>query len=255
MSLAAPVVVREPRISVIARPAFVEPAHLPVQWVGECTDGERLSEFTGRLCSMSQKNPAHRSTREYLENIVEQRRSDVLAHAHYSILIEGVSSALTHELLQHRVALAYSQLSQRFVDEQATAFVMPPAIIGDDVLEGAWMRQISSALATYLSLVEKLMGRFSWIDDKVRRRNLARDAARGVLPNSIEIKMVVTGSVDAFRALLLKYGNEGAELEIRQLAVMLLRVLQQEAPALFSDFEIFAAVDRRDAAHVRHDRR
>lgn len=255
MSLATPAVVREPQIAVIARPAFVEPAHLPVQWIGEFTDGERLSEFAGRLCSMSQANPAHRSTREYLENVVEQRSSGVLEHAHYSLLVEGVSNALTRELLRHREGLAYSLLSQRFVDEQATCFVMPPAIIGDEMLEGAWMTQISSALATYISLVEQLLGRFSWVDDKVERRNLARDGARGVLPNSIETKIVVTGSIQAFRLLFEEHGHEGAEFEIRRLAVLMLRVLQMEAPALFSDFKIHVAADRRDAAQLLRHRR
>ena len=37
-----------PVVSVLARPTFVEPSHLPVQWMGESTDGERLAEFAGR---------------------------------------------------------------------------------------------------------------------------------------------------------------------------------------------------------------
>jgi len=53
---------REPRISVLARPAFVEPEHLRVHWLGESSDGERLAEFAGRLCYMSQRNPANRTT-------------------------------------------------------------------------------------------------------------------------------------------------------------------------------------------------
>ena len=40
--------------------------------MGDSTDGERLAEFAGRLCYMSQKNPANRSTRDYLENIKKQ---------------------------------------------------------------------------------------------------------------------------------------------------------------------------------------
>ena len=28
-------ILREPRISLIARPQFLEPAHLPIQWKGE----------------------------------------------------------------------------------------------------------------------------------------------------------------------------------------------------------------------------
>src|SRR5450759_2324450 len=91
----------EPKVSVLARPVFAEPAHLPVHWTGESTDGERLAEFAGRLCYMSQKNPANRSTRDYLENIKKQGHGSVLEHASYSLLLEGVSRSLTHELVRH----------------------------------------------------------------------------------------------------------------------------------------------------------
>src|SRR5688572_33343354 len=107
----------EPKITVLARPVFTEPAHLPVQWLGESTDGERLAEFAGRLCYMSQRNPAGRATRDYLENIKKQGHGSVLEHVNYSLLIEGVSRSLTHELVRHRAGFAYSQLSQRYVDE------------------------------------------------------------------------------------------------------------------------------------------
>src|SRR5829696_3961759 len=135
---------KEPRITVLARPVFSEPAHLPVNWLGESSDGERLAEFAGRLCYMSQKNPASRATREYLENIKKQGHGSVLEHANYSVLVEGVSRSLTHELVRHRAGMAYSQLSQRYVDESEASFVVPPAIVGDAELEGAWRAQIES---------------------------------------------------------------------------------------------------------------
>src|SRR4029077_7039880 len=141
-----------------------------------------LGEFCGRLCYMSQRNPANRATREYLENIKKQGHGSVLEHANYSLLLEGVSRSLTHELVRHRAGFAYSQLSQRYVDESQAAFVVPPAIIGDAALEGAWRQQIESAQATYVALVEQLIDRYRWVDDKVHRRKMAREAARGVLP-------------------------------------------------------------------------
>ena len=81
----------EPKITVISRPEFIEPADLPVNWIGDSTDGERLSEFAGRLCYMSQRNPASRNTREYLENIKKQGHGSVLEHANYSLLVEGTA--------------------------------------------------------------------------------------------------------------------------------------------------------------------
>jgi thymidylate synthase (FAD) len=242
----------EPKVTVLSRPSFVEPAHLPVKWIGESTDGERLAEFAGRLCYMSQKNPANRTTREYLENIKKQGHGSVLEHANYSLLLEGVSRSLTHELVRHRAGFAYSQLSQRYVDESDAAFVVPPAIIGDDALVAAWKAQIESAQATYIALVDKLMTRYAWVDDKVHRRKMAREAARGVLPNSTETKIVVTGNARAWRTMLELRSSEGAEFEIRRMAIAVLRVLQQEASGFFADFETYVAPDRAESARLSY---
>jgi thymidylate synthase (FAD) len=241
-----------PRISVLARPAFSEPDHLKVTWLGESTDGERLAEYAGRLCYMSQRNPASRTTRDYLENIKKQQHGSVLEHANYSLLLEGVSRSLTHELVRHRAGFAYSQLSQRYVDESDAHFVMPPAIQGDESLESAWRAQMDGALSAYSSLVRQLTERYEWVADKVHRRKMAREAARAVLPNSTETKIVVTGNVRAWRTMLELRSSEGAELEIRRLAVEVLRILQKEAPAFFSDFEIYVGEDKREAARVSY---
>src|SRR5665213_2515446 len=242
----------EPVLTLLSRPHFVAPEHLAVNWIGESTDGERLAEFAGRLCYMSQHNPAKRETREYLENIKKQGHGSVLEHANYSILLEGVSRSLTHELVRHRAGFAYSQLSQRYVDESTANFVVPPAIIGDDALRDAWQTQIESAQTAYVALVEQLMERYAWVADKVHRRKMAREAARGVLPNSTETKIVVTANARAWRTLLELRSSEGAELEIRRWAVAVLRILQAEAPGFFSDFEIYKAEDRQDAARVTY---
>ena len=240
----------EPVLSLVARPSFCNPDHLPVNWIGDSTDGERLAEFAGRLCYMSQGNPAKRATREYIENIKKQGHGSVLEHANYSLLLEGVSRSLTHELVRHRAGFAYSQLSQRYVDESQASFVVPPAILGDEPLEQAWKAQVESAQTLYVDLVGRLMERYGWVADKIHRRKMAREAARAVLPNATETKIVVTGNARAWRTMLELRSSEGAELEIRRLAVALLRLFQREAPGFFSDFEIYMAEDRREAARV-----
>jgi thymidylate synthase (FAD) len=138
------------------------------------------------------------------------------------------------------------------VDESQAAFVVPPAIIGDQTLERAWSEQIESAQRTYVALVEQLMDRYRWVDDKVHRRKMAREAARGVLPNSTETKIVVTGNARAWRTMLELRSSEGAEMEIRRCAIAILRLLQREAAAFFSDFEIYTANDRVDAARISY---
>lgn len=243
---------RAPRITLIARPQFLEPAHLTVQWKGDASDGERLAEFAGRICYMSQHNPAQRPTAEYLENIKKQGHGSVLEHAVYVLLVEGISRSCSHELVRHRAGFGYSQLSQRYVDESHAAFVVPPAILGDSGLETEWERQVTEAQAAYVRAVEALIARYSWVDDKVHRRKMAREAARSVLPNATETKIVVSANVRAWRTMLELRCGEGAELEIRRMAIACLRALQAEAPAFFSDFEIYSAEDRQESARVAY---
>ena len=245
-------ILREPKVTLIARPQFIEPGHMPVQWLGDSSGGERLAEFAGRICYMSQKNPASRTTADYLENIKKQGHGSVLEHAVYVLLIEGISRSCSHELVRHRAGFGYSQLSQRYVDESHAAFVMPPAIQGDTALEQAWEAQMASAQAAYVAAVEALMKRYEWVTDKVHRRKMAREAARSVLPNGTEVKIVVSGNARAWRTMLELRCGEGAELEIRRMAIAILRLLQNEAGALFSDFEIYTADDRQEAARVTY---
>src|SRR2546421_6478938 len=251
-TLAPMEVFRAPRISLIARPQFLEPEHLAVPWRGAASDGERLAEYAGRLCYLSQHNPVNRTTAEYLENIKKQGQGSVLEHAVYVLLIEGISRSCSHELVRHRAGFGYSQLSQRYVDESHAAFVMPPALIGDPGLEAEWEREVTNAQAAYVRAVAALMERYAWIADKVHRRKVAREAARSVLPNATEVKIVVSGNARAWRTMLELRTSEGAELEIRRMAIACLRVLQGEAPALFADFEIYLADDKHDAARVAY---
>ena len=243
-------ILRSPSVTLIARPQFLEPAHLAVQWKGESSDGEKIAEFAGRLCYMSQHNPAGRSTAEYLKNILRQGHGSVFEHSTYVMLIEGISRSCSHELVRHRAGWGYSQLSQRYVDESHAAFVMPPAIMGDPDLEAEWTRQVQAAQTAYVASVERLMIRYGWVEDKVHRRKMAREAARSVLPNATEVKIVVSANVRAWRTMLELRLGEGAELEIRRMAVSCLRVLQQEAPGLFADFEIYETTEGSEAGRV-----
>src|SRR2546426_700765 len=159
-------VFRAPRVSLIARPEFLEPEHLRVQWQGSASAGERLAEFAGRICYMSQHNPANRSTADYLENIKKQGHGSVLEHAVYVLLIEGISRSCSHELVRHRAGFGYSQLSQRYVDESHAAFVVPPAMLGDPAPEAEWLQQVTAAQQAYVEAVNGLMEQYAHVESK-----------------------------------------------------------------------------------------
>ena len=196
-----------------------------MKWLGESTDGERLAEFAGRLCYMSQKNPASRrdarvpgehqeaGTRERAgarELLAAPRGSEPVAHPR-----AGAPSC------RIRLLSALAAVRGRVGGELRR----PPAIIGDEALESALARaDREAAQKSYVALVEQLMQRYAWVGDKVHRRKMAREAARGVLPNSTETKIVVTGNARAWRTMLELRSSEGAELEIRRCAVAMLRL-------------------------------
>lgn len=229
-----------PKITVLAAPQFTMPPDWPVRWPegNVATDGEALIEYAGRLCYLSQHNPAQRTTANYLEHILAQGHGSVLEHTAFSLLIEGVSRALTHELIRHRAGVAVSQLSQRFVDESDAAFVVPPLLLTQPQhLRDAWELQCADALVAYQQLVSALASSPDLADlPPTLRRKRARECARAVLPNATETKLVWTANVRALRHVIALRGDIHADLEIHRFATALLTTVSPLAPALFADF-------------------
>ncbi len=239
-----------PQLTLLSRPSFVEPTHLPVNWNTPTTEAEQIAEYAGRLCYMSQDNPAGRTTREYLTNIMNHGHGSVLEHVNFSVLVEGVSRSFTHELVRHRAGMAFSQLSQRYVNEEDCDFVIPPALLAIPDLLGAWKEARLEDRADYARQSMALMLHYNHIEDRTQRRKVVREATRSVLPNATETKVVVTGNLRAWRHIMTLRGNEGADAEMRRFAVAALNLLQCETPSLLGDFVVYQAADRFPAIQV-----
>ena len=100
--------------------------------------------FSGNCYMSFGAKQGRRSNAEYIGNILEQRHGSVLEHAAWTFLVTGVSRALTHELIRHRVGMGVSQLSQRYVDETETDFIEPTIIAGDAHLHAIWVEVIEA---------------------------------------------------------------------------------------------------------------
>jgi thymidylate synthase (FAD) len=238
---------REPKITLLARQQFLGAGH--VQWKSDTpVAGETVAEFAGRLCYLSfgadagfegghKLIPGRTTNREYLTNILRTRHGSVLEHAVWTFLFEGVSRALTHELVRHR-HLSYSQLSQRYVDESNVAFVLPPEIAPEGEAFELFRQSCERALEDYRQLLGRIEEQVKDEPSATMRRKRARQTARSLLPNAAETKIVVTGNARAWRHFVELRGSDSAEAEIRVLAVKLLEALQAEAPNLFGDYQL-----------------
>jgi thymidylate synthase (FAD) len=204
-------------------------------------DSQTIVEMAGRVCYMSY-GKGRKTNEEFIKHLVEVGHGSVLEHSVWSILITGVSRSFTHELVRHR-HFSYSQLSQRYVDESLAGFIMPEIIAQNPSMHGTWTRSIEAAQTAYSILVDNLMLAYGNITDVTQRRKLARQAARSVLPNSTETKIFVTGNARAFRLFLEMRTSVHADLEMRKVALAILKLLKREAPTIFSDFTITQTTD------------
>lgn len=264
METAAVRVIREPRVTVIARQQFVPPPHIRWQSDSEVA-GEAVAEFAGRLCYLSfgedagmeggHKTIPGRTTNEaYLANILKTKHGSVLEHAVWSLLLEGVSRSLTHELVRHRAGMGFSQLSQRYVDESDIAFVLPPEIDEGSRAYQIWLGACESTLIAYRELLEEMAGAIGEDGPATMRKKRARQAARAVLPNAAETKIVVTGNARAWRHFVEMRGSGSADVEIRRLAATVLRSLQEEAPHIFGDMHLVAQPDGTEVVETAHSK-
>ncbi len=200
-----------------------------------------IAEISARLCYMSYGR-GRRDIVNFINNLLRRKDGSVFEHINYGFVFTGVSRSLTHELVRHRAGFAYSQRSQRYVDESGSRFVAPPVLAdtADDEVQAVFEAAIENAAKGYVELVKALESaipreRFELATD---HRKAIRQAARAVLPNATETKIFVTANVRAWRHFIEMRGSAFADVEIRRLAIMVLEALQVEAPLLFGDFTI-----------------
>jgi thymidylate synthase (FAD) len=216
-------IIRDPKVTLLARQKYL--GHPEIDWQSDSdVDAQALVEFAGRLCYLSFGKESG--------VIGGHKTIQGLEHAVFTFLFEGISRALTHELVRHRAGFAYSQLSQRYVDESDIAFVLPPEIGGGTPAFDVWKEACEASLEYYRTLLAQVSEQVADEPKATMRRKRARQAARSVLPNSAETKIVVTANARAWRHFIELRGSPAADAEIRKLAIATLRLLQDEAPSL-----------------------
>jgi thymidylate synthase (FAD) len=235
------------RVQLIAKTEFLAPADVP--WSTDADGGPALVEFAGRACyqSWAKPNPRTATNASYLRHIIDVGHFSVLEHASVSFYITGVSRSCTHELIRHR-HFSYSQLSQRYVPSDESRVVLPPGLEDDPQLQEIFAAAADASRATYTELLSRLEATFADQPNASIRRKQARQAARAVLPNATETRIVVTGNYRAWRHFVATRASEQADVEIRRLAIACLRQLVDIAPQVFADFEIATLADGTEVA-------
>lgn len=156
--------------------------------------------------------------RKVLTTIMASGHFSTLEHASYTFAVEGVSRALTHQLVRHRLA-SYNQQSQRYVKfKEEPPIVRPASVDTNPEAAQAFDEAIEACWQAY---------------DKLVQAGVPAEDARYILPNACETKIVVTMNI---RELMHFFSNRccnRAQWEIRELAWKMLELVRSTAPFIF----------------------
>lgn len=95
----------------------------------------------------------------FLNMILGLGHGSVLEHSCITFGIEGVSRALTHQLVRHRIA-SYSQKSQRYVKEGQFSYVVPKAIANNEWAKSRYIEHMRDTQGAYDYIVMELMAEY-----------------------------------------------------------------------------------------------
>lgn len=234
-------------VTLIACTNFVAPSD--IDWSTDAEGGEALVEFAGRACyeSFDKPNPRTATNAAYVRHIMEVGHTALLEHASATLYLRGISRSATHELVRHR-HFSFSQLSQRFVHPDESSVIVPPLIAEDEELMRLFDRAVDEARFAFNELLDALEEKLADEPNALLRKKQARQAARAVLPNATESRIVVTGNFRSWRHFIGMRATEHADVEIRRVAVECLKVLREQAPTVFGDFEIAQLADGTEMA-------
>lgn len=140
----------------------------------------------------------------------------VLEFADFHFHIEGVSRALSHQLVRHRIA-SFAQRSQRYVEEDEFSFETPKSILSSLEAHSIYNRIQDSVAEAYLDLVN--MG-------------IPKEDARYLLTNATHTIIDVKMNLRAF----INFCNERlcsrAQWEIRKMAGLMVQEVIKVEPKL-----------------------
>ena len=187
-------------------------------------DPEKVVAAAARLCYSASPVPEllERLDDEVAASFVRKLRQmghlSTFEHVSFQFSIDGVSRALSHQLVRHRIA-SYSQRSQRYVKETGFEFVIPPSV-----------KQNPEALERFKTVMARLQESYQELLSSVPAED-----ARYVLPNACTTSLMATFNARSLLNFFEHRTCSRAQWEIRSLAEKMLKLVRVVAPNLFSE--------------------
>jgi thymidylate synthase (FAD) len=160
------------------------------------------------------------TAKRIIKRVTGYGHASVIEHASFTFSIEGVSRAMTHQLVRHRIA-SYTQQSQRYVTY--------------DTLEKYVIPQSVSAKAEAKKIFEEALEKISEAYQKLLKLGIKKEDARFILPNAAKTNIIVTMNARELRHFFNLRCCMRSQWEIREVAIEMLKQAKKTAPALFEN--------------------
>lgn len=151
-----------------------------------------------------------------MNHCIKSGHTSVTEFCDFTFHIEGISRALSHQLVRHRLA-SYAQRSQRYCSEGNFDYVVPNSI-----------KSNQGAFEEYTELMYTITDIYRLLQEM----GIPNEDARMVLPNACETQIEVKMNLRS----LMNFMNERlctcAQWEIRELALAMKRAIVEKYPEL-----------------------
>jgi thymidylate synthase (FAD) len=198
--------------------------------VGQLLD-KRLLKTSDRASFWTEKRNGN-IDEKLLKAVLASAHSSVLEHCIISVIIH-TNRGMTHEMVRHRIGVAYSQESSRYCNYSKDKFgnkvtMLKPYFYRNKEQYGIWEKYAKISAEGYFELL----------------KIATTEEARELLPNSARTEITTTYNIGAWRHFLNLRASQKAHPEIRRIAMVLLLEFASRMPVLFGD--ILARHDRDD---------
>ena len=162
---------------------------------------------------------------DFVRQVVASGHVSPIEHVSFTFAVQGISRALSHQLVRHRIA-SFSQQSQRYVDGSAFDYILPPAIARNAAAKERFLRCLEEIGEAYRDVKAIL--------EESGRKDKAKEDARFLLPQAAETRIIVTMNCRSLLNFFEQRCCTRAQWEIRATAGAMLQQCQEVLPVIFS---------------------
>lgn len=186
-------------------------------------------ELCDRVCYKSEDKITDTSAQTFVAGIIKRGHEAVLEH--YDITAKfTVDRGVSHEIVRHRLA-AYCQESTRYCNYSQgkhgseITVIKPCYLEKDNPAFNIWKRACERSEVAYFDMLNE---------------GCSPQEARAVLPNSLKTEVMMTANLREWRHFFKLRTAPAAHPQMREVAIKLLRMMQERIPVVFDDLEVEA---------------